>query len=248
VKKQSGDSSCNTQGDISGMFNDISNSYDSLNHLLSFGIDRYWRRRFAALIKLSSGETLIDIATGTGDIPLLIAHTNSHIIGVDPSAQMLVQAAQKLHTSIQAGRLQLIEAPVEALPLADNTADIVSVSFGLRNFSDMGRGLSEIHRVLKPGGRCLILEFSLPRNPVYRSLYIFYLTGLLPLIGGIISGNIRAYRYLHRSIIRFAIHCNVCQQLTQAGFTHIHKVPITLGVVSVYMGEKTAQANGVLGE
>lgn len=222
---------------IPAMFDNISGRYDSINHFLSFGIDRLWRRKFVSLIKADNSGFIVDVATGTAEIPLLITNSNCSIVAVDPAEHMLEIAAAKI-ASANRNNIKLIEAPAESIPLQSDIADIVSVSFGLRNFNNPTKGLSELYRITKKGGRCLILEFNLPKNRIVRNLYVFYLTGVLPVIGGLFSGNISAYRYLHNSIVSFAMQYRVPQELKKAGFSYVHQVNMTLGVVSIYIAEK----------
>ncbi|NLA24446.1 MAG: bifunctional demethylmenaquinone methyltransferase/2-methoxy-6-polyprenyl-1,4-benzoquinol methylase UbiE [Bacteroidales bacterium] len=222
----------------SEIFDEISETYDSVNHILSFGIDRFWRRRFVKPLKQLNDVVLLDIATGTGEVPKLLKNFNMSFIGIDPSQKMLNIASQKLKDIVEDKRLELILGSAENIPLKNNSVDIVSVTFGVRNFENIPQAFSEIYRVLKSKGKFMILEFSLPKNKITRGLYIFYLMHVLPLIGRIFTGNGKAYKYLHTSIICFAKNCDLSQELVDSGFKNIQIKKLSLGVVSIYSAEK----------
>ena len=202
---------------IEEMFNAIAADYDKLNHIMSFGIDRLWRKRAVRTIA-DSREPLrvLDVASGTGDFAIAIAkkiHPESEIIGVDLSERMLEVGRTKVPDNVS---LQL--GDVEALPFSDNTFDRLSVAFGIRNFEHLEQGLSEMHRVLRPGGKMVILELSYPDNPLLLWGYKLYTLHILPFIGGLISGDRKAYTYLPRSILAFPKAERIVPMLQNIGF------------------------------
>ncbi len=223
------------------MFDRIAGKYDLLNHLLSFGLDLHWRKKMSCFLPAGNGLSFLDLATGTGDQLISIMNRTDRIlqaVGVDMSAQMLEIAGKKIkkynwHTKVhlQSGEGGKIDFP-------DNTFDVVTISFGIRNFSDLQLSLSEIWRVLKPAGRLLILEFSLPQNPVLRRLHLFYLRRILPCIGRTISGDDYAYRYLNETIETFPYGDSFCSLLSKSGFAQVEAKALTGGIVMIYQGEK----------
>lgn len=220
------------------MFNKISRTYDFLNLLLSFGLDRYWRWRAARWLDPKRHGKILDCATGTGDqlfAFLKRARSSVEAIGIDPAANMLVLAKEKCARR----RLQatFVEGRADALPFVEASFDLLSMSFGIRNVEDVARSLAEMRRVMKPGGRMLILEFSLPSSRLFKTLHLFYLHRVLPLIGRWISGHDAAYTYLANTITTFPYGENFCRLVEEAGFSTCACYPLTMGIVSLYVAE-----------
>ncbi len=220
---------------IPEMFNAIASSYDGINRVLSLGMDLSWRKALADRIPSKANLSILDLATGTGDqiLSILKKHPSPQkIVGVDLAQEMLAQARQKLPASVE-----LLCADALNLPFPDASFDAASFSFGIRNVENPLHSLREIYRVLKPRGRCLILEFSLPPKPV-RPFYLFYLRHLLPRIGALLSGNPNAYRYLNQTIESFPYGDAFCALLRQERFAQVQAIPLALGAVTLYLGDK----------
>ncbi len=225
---------------IREMFDSIAPRYDLLNRLLSFGIDRRWRTFAVAQLQIPEGGRVLDMATGTGDIALEIAARTPpsvRIVGEDFTQGMLVIGKAKIAGSPHAERIVLVNAPCEAIPHPSSCFDGVTIAFGIRNVVDRSAGLREMCRVLKPGGRAVILEFSNPRSRLVRQVYNFYFCTLLPRIGGLISKR-SAYQYLPDSVLEFPDQETFKGLMADAGFTKVRHVDLTLGIATVYVGEK----------
>lgn len=225
---------------IREMFNRIAPRYDLLNRLLSLGIDRRWRRTAAASIRSGSAGRILDIATGTGDMALAAAQATADsvtVIGVDFCPAMVKRAGRKIDVSAFCDRIDLGVASCEALPFRNDTFDSTTIAFGIRNVIDRGLGLREIFRVLQPGGRVVILEFSTPRSRILKSVYNFYFRRLLPAIGGIFSDS-GAYRYLPDSVKAFHDQNSFSNLMFETGFVNIGHTELTFGIVTCYVGEK----------
>jgi demethylmenaquinone methyltransferase/2-methoxy-6-polyprenyl-1,4-benzoquinol methylase len=226
------------------MFARISTRYDLLNHLLSANTDKRWRRLVAKRLRgaLSSpGARALDVACGTGDLSLaLVAATRAHVTGVDFCRAMLEHAARKASDG-DAARCVFIEGDALRLPFEDETFDAASIAFGLRNLSSVERGLSELLRVLKPGGRACILEFSKPVVPGFSALFQFYFAHVLPRIGGIISGSSAAYEYLPASVSRFPDQKRLAEMMREAGFFEVEYENLTGGIAALHIGTRPAR-------
>jgi demethylmenaquinone methyltransferase/2-methoxy-6-polyprenyl-1,4-benzoquinol methylase len=229
---------------IQEMFGAIAPRYDFLNRLLSFGIDRRWRRYAVKQITCSEDGRILDVATGTGDLALQIAATTPDSVtidGIDFCKEMVEFGKEKVKNSPFASRIVLATAPCEAIPFPDNTFDSVTIAFGIRNVVDRRLGLAEMLRVLKPGGRAVILEFSNPRSRLFKRLYHLYFTKLLPLIGGLFS-SFSAYQYLPDSVLEFPSQGEFKTLLTEVGYAGVGHRDLTFGIASVYVGEKTGKS------
>lgn len=225
---------------IQQMFGAIAPRYDFLNRLLSFGIDRRWRTKAVRLLKYREGGRVLDVATGTGDVALEIARSTPasiKITGADFCKEMVELGEVKVAASPYADRIDFRVAPCEDLPFPDNTFDSITIAFGIRNVVDRKLGLAEMWRVLRPGGRLIILEFSTPRSQLFRQLYYFYFRQLLPVIGGLFS-RYNAYKYLPDSVLEFPSHEQFSTMIAEAGFKNIHIHELTFGIASIYAGEK----------
>ena len=221
------------------IFDEIAPTYDKTNRILSGGIDLYWRRKMAALLPKTEKIKLLDLATGTGDQLLSLLKYSSKIhqaIGIDLSEEMLKIGKEKLKSN--AHRVSLKRASATAIPYLDNTFDCATMSFGIRNVDNVPQCLREIHRVLRPGGRALILEFSLPKNKWVQKSYLLYLNRILPTIGRMISAHEEAYTYLAKTIQAFPQAEAFCKLMEEAGFHSVKAHPLTLGIVTIYQGEK----------
>ena len=224
---------------IAAMFNSISGKYDFLNHFLSLGIDILWRKRAVRLLKKHQPKLILDIATGTGDFAIEALSLNPEkIIGVDISEGMLSVGREKLIKKNLTDKIELISGDSEFLPFKDNFFDAVIVSFGVRNFENLEKGLSDMLRVLKPGGKVVILEFSKPKSFPFKQLYKFYFQWILPKIGKLISKNHAAYTYLPDSVEAFPDGDDFLNILNKIGFQKNQCTPLTLGISSIYSGSK----------
>ncbi|MDA8889760.1 MAG: bifunctional demethylmenaquinone methyltransferase/2-methoxy-6-polyprenyl-1,4-benzoquinol methylase UbiE [Cytophagales bacterium] len=224
---------------IAAMFNSISGKYDFLNHFLSLGIDILWRKRAVRLLKNHQPKLILDIATGTGDFAIEALSLNPEkIIGVDISEGMLSIGREKLIKKNLTDKIELLSGDSEVLPFEDNFFDAVIVSFGVRNFENLEKGLSDMLRVLKPGGKVVILEFSKPKSFPFKQIYQFYFQWILPKIGKLISKNHAAYTYLPDSVEAFPDGDDFLNILNKIGFQKNQCTPLTLGISSIYSGSK----------
>ncbi len=225
---------------IQQMFGTIAPRYDLLNRMLSFGIDRRWRKKAVSLVKFREGARILDVATGTGDVALEIARStpaNVKITGADFCKEMVDLGQIKVAQSPYADRIDFKVAPCEDLPFPNETFDSITIAFGIRNVVDRKLGLAEMWRVLRPGGRMIILEFSTPRSHIFRQIYYFYFRRLLPMIGGLIS-KYNAYKYLPDSVLEFPSHEEFAAMIEGAGFQGVHIKELTFGIASIYVGDK----------
>ncbi len=222
-------------------FDDIAPTYDLLNHLLSLGCDFAWRRRVVLQLPRRGSLRIVDLATGTGDLPIALLRQGgdiAEVVGLDISEPMLNIARRKTRRRGLADRVRFLYDDATHTSLPGDSFDAVTMAFGIRNTPDVGKTLAEMHRLLRPGGTAAILEFSLPGNRLVRGSYLAYLRIVVPFVGGLISGNRRAYRYLDESIEAFHGPDAFCRLMGQAGFSQVQAVPLTWGVASVYSGLK----------
>jgi demethylmenaquinone methyltransferase/2-methoxy-6-polyprenyl-1,4-benzoquinol methylase len=229
------------QARIRRMFDGVAPRYDLLNHLLSFNIDRSWRRRTTRLVPPRGDAPILDVCTGTGDLALAYdraAAGRLRVVGADFSHEMLARAARKAERLGAAARLRFVEADAQRLPFPDNHFQIVCVAFGLRNVTDPERGLAEMVRVARPGGRVAILEFSRPRGWLFGRLYRFYFRRLLPLVGRAVSRDREAYSYLPASVMEFPDGEALAERLRGHGLTEVTWQPFTFGIATLYVGVK----------
>jgi demethylmenaquinone methyltransferase/2-methoxy-6-polyprenyl-1,4-benzoquinol methylase len=222
------------------MFDGISGGYDRLNRLITFGIDRRWRKKLMRLVQEIQPGRILDIATGTGDLLLLAARMTSsgEITGADISEGMLEIAKKKINASPWKKRIKLQVADAESLPYSDGYFDAITVAFGVRNFEDLDKGLTELLRVLRPGGRLVVLETSVPGNPIIRRLYHLHSEVLLPLMGKLFSRDAKAYKYLSESAKKFPYGEDFNNKLRENGFIQVKHHPLTMGAASIYVAEK----------
>ena len=248
------------------MFDRIAGRYDLANRLLSLRRDVAWRRRVARHLPAGEGLRVLDLATGTGDLLLALAASASRVcvqkrggtpllpcrvglsVGLDMSPKMLEIAREKMGRSGGTGSerslecrpqwFRLVRADVTAIPFADSSMDVATMGFGIRNVADVGRSIGEARRVLRPGGRLLVLEFSLPTNPLVRAVYRLYLRHVLPRLGGWLTGEGDAYRYLADTVEEFPDGAAFCEQMRNVGFSGVRAYPLTFGIATLYEGDR----------
>lgn len=229
-----------SRAEVWKMFDRIAHRYDFLNRCLSLGQDVVWRKRMRRHLPGRADLRLLDLATGTAD-QLIYLSRDPRIVsgeGMDLAEKMLDHGRQKIEQAGLADRLQLRTGDAVHVPADSASVDVVTISFGIRNVLSVTDALAEMHRVLKPGGRALILEFSLPRNALMRRLYLFYFRHILPRIGSVISGDAYAYRYLNQTVETFPYGDAFCDLMRSTGFADVRCTPLTFGIASIYQGDK----------
>lgn len=231
-----------TQGkkeQVAQMFDAISGNYDSLNRVISFGIDVKWRKKVVELVSEKNPKTILDIATGTGDLAIMMVNTTAEkIIGLDISQGMLDVGIKKITSKNLNHKIEMLNADSEAMPFEDNSFDAITVAFGIRNFENLDKGLSEILRVLKPNGVFVILETSNPTKTPYKQGYFLYTKYLLPIIGKLFSKDKVAYGYLSESASVFPFGEALNNILKKNGFIEVLAKPQTFGVATIYTATK----------
>lgn len=220
------------------IFNAIASRYDLLNHILSLGIDILWRRKAIDLLSPVLGCRILDVATGTGDLGFEASgrKLGLRVVGVDLSKAMIREGIRKRRN--KAGHIEFLCGDAECLPFSDGKFGGVTIGFGIRNVADLEVGLREIYRVLSPGGRVMVLEFSRPYFFLIRGLYLFYFKNVLPLIGQIVSRDPKAYRYLYESVMFFPEGIEFCRHLGVAGFCNVIHRRLNFGIASLYLASK----------
>lgn len=224
---------------VAKMFDNISHRYDFLNHFLSLGIDKGWRQKAINFLRPFNPRLILDVATGTGDFALQALSLNPEkVIGIDISEGMLSVGRKKIANRQLEQLVELRSGDSENLPFEDNRFDAVTVAFGVRNFENLDRGLREIYRVLKPGGKVVVLEFSRPRKFPFKQLYRFYFRFILPKIGRVVSSDKAAYTYLPESVEVFPDGDDFIHILQQTGFKETQCRSLTFGISSIYVGTR----------
>ena len=224
---------------VAEMFDNISPKYDLLNHLLSAGVDIYWRKRAIKLLKKQAPKVILDIATGTGDFAIeALALEPEKIIGADISEGMLAVGREKIAKLGKQDIITLQSGDSENLSFESNYFDAIIVSFGVRNFQNLLVGLSEMNRVMKPNGTCVVVEFSKPRSFPFKQFYNFYFKYILPLIGRSVSKDSSAYTYLPESVQAFPDGEAFLEIYKKAGFINTKCITLTFGICSIYIGQK----------
>ena len=225
---------------VESMFDSIAWRYDFLNHFLSFGTDRFWRRRAVLIISRHyQNPEILDVATGTGDLAISAMMINpSKITGIDISQNMLEIGKEKIRKKGFSQKIELIGGDSENIPFGDDNFDVTMVAFGVRNFADPLKGLMEMRRVLRDNGMILVLEFSKPSGFLFRKIYYFYFTNILPFVGKLFSKDRAAYSYLPDSVYKFQDNEAFLQLLADAGFVGTRQVKLTGGIASIYTGLK----------
>ncbi|MBI5091172.1 MAG: bifunctional demethylmenaquinone methyltransferase/2-methoxy-6-polyprenyl-1,4-benzoquinol methylase UbiE [Candidatus Hydrogenedentes bacterium] len=227
--------------DVWRMFDRIAGRYDFLNRSLSLRQDVMWRRRLAQSLPAGTGLSVLDLATGTGDVLLQLCQDRgkvAHGVGVDMAANMLAIGKAKIRDRKLDGVLAITRGDASQLAVRDAGFDAVTIAFGIRNVIDPAVVLREMRRALKDGGRALVLEFSLPSNALVRAAYLFYFRHVLPRIGALISGDAHAYRYLNTTVESFPYGQAFCDLMVTAGFANVKRIPLTLGIATLYTGDK----------
>jgi len=233
------DSSLGKKEQVTQMFDTISGNYDNLNRVISFGIDIKWRKKVLKIVSDKKPKVILDIATGTGDLAILMAQTNAEkIIGLDISAGMLEVGKKKVEEKKLSNTIDLVLGDSENMPFEDNYFDAITVSFGVRNFENLEKGFGEILRVLKPNGVFVILETSVPEKFPYKQGYNFYSKNILPLIGKLFSKDNDAYGYLSESAAAFPYGEALNNILRKTGFIDVVAMPQTFGVATIYSASK----------
>ena len=225
---------------VASMFDNIAPTYDKLNHILSLNIDKGWRRDAIRRLSKRSPKVVLDEACGTGDFSILIAQqcAEAKVIGIDISEGMMEIGRKKVADAGLAERISMHVDDATALSLSDASVDAITVAFGVRNYEHLQQGLNEMQRVLRPGGAAFILELSVPQNPILLWCYKLYFLHILPWIGGMISGNKAAYRYLPTSVLNFPKPDAFLAMLQQAGFSQTIQKSYTFGLCRLFVGVK----------
>ncbi|MBR1877508.1 MAG: bifunctional demethylmenaquinone methyltransferase/2-methoxy-6-polyprenyl-1,4-benzoquinol methylase UbiE [Paludibacteraceae bacterium] len=234
----------NEKQNIGSLFDRIAKTYDVLNHGLSLNIDRRWRRK--AVASMQPARRVLDVAIGTADLTIEMLRQGKavQVTGIDLSTEMMAIGEEKIIREKAKGRMdesaevEFVYGNAQEMPYEEGSFDAVTCAFGCRNFADLDAGLREMHRVLRPGGQVVILEFSYPGNPIIRKMYDIYFSYILPFIGRIVSHDKTAYTYLNRSVKGFVWGEAFVQHLHDIGFVHEHFTPLTLGIATVYMARK----------
>lgn len=229
----------NKKQQVEQMFDHIAPKYDFLNHLLSLGIDKLWRKKAVRLLKAYRPSRILDVATGTGDFAIAAAKISpDEIVGFDLSEQMIRVGEEKVKRLGLEPVIHFQKGDSEDMPFASESFDAITVAFGVRNFENLQKGLSEFKRVLKPGGVAVILEFSKPRYFPFKQLYQFYFFRILPFIGGLVSKDSPAYSYLPESVMAFPDDRDFLNILRQVGFSKLSQYRLSLGIATIYLAEK----------
>ena len=233
------DSSLGKKEQVTQMFDTISGNYDDLNRVISLGIDVKWRKKVVDIVAKKNPENILDIATGTGDLAILMTSTSvKKIVGLDLSVGMLEVGKKKIAAQNLSDKIEMVVGDSENIPFPDNYFDAITVSFGIRNFETLEKGLAEIYRVLKPGGVFVILETSVPTKFPFKQGYSFYTKMILPLIGKIFSKDKNAYGYLSTSAANFPFGEKLNNILRKVSFIDCVALPQTFGVATIYTATK----------
>ncbi len=228
---------------IANMFDAIAPRYDFLNHFLSAGMDRRWRERAVDSLSLPDNARVLDLCTGTADLAIatVTRASSASVVGVDFAAEMLRLGHAKIRGAGLDRRIRVIRGDAARIPLADQSCDAATIAFGIRNVAKPEQALTEIARVLRPGGRLAILEFGQPRIPGIRTLYAWYFRYLLPLVGRLVSKHQSAYSYLPASVGTFPPPSEFSRIIAATGFSHVRSVPLTFGIVYLFIAERSRQ-------
>ena len=223
------------------LFNQIAKTYDKLNIILSLGIDRLWRRKIIKLIKNEEIDLAVDLATGTGDMAILLAKQKDikKTEGIDLSSGMIEIGNEKIKTEQIDDSCHLRIGDGVEIPYPDSSIDLITVTFGIRNFPDFKRSMINMFRTLKPRGKAIIMEFSIPSNPIIKISYLFYFRYILPFIGNILSGHKNAYTYLNQTVEEFPYGEEFANHLKEVGFDEVEIHPLTFGIASIYVAKKS---------
>lgn len=233
------DSEIDKKKQVEQMFDNISSGYDNLNRVISFGTDLSWRKKVIQIVKDSQPDSILDIATGTGDLILALADSKaSKLVGLDLSSGMLAIGKEKIKKRELSERIEMVQGDSENLPYPDNSFDAITVAFGVRNFAHLDKGLSEILRVLSPKGKFVILETSVPTNFPFKQGYNLYTKHMMPAIGKLFSKDKDAYQYLSESANKFPYGKKLSNILEKNGFKEVEFMPQTFGIATIYTATK----------
>lgn len=233
------DSDKNKKQQVEQMFDNIAQKYDFLNHLLSLGIDKLWRKKAVRILKNKDPQRILDVATGTGDFAIQTSKINPQkIVGLDLSEQMIRVGQEKVKRLKLDSLIRFQKGDSENMPFDDESFDAITVAFGVRNFENLGKGLKEFHRVLNTGGTAVILEFSKPRYFPFKQLYRFYFFKVLPFVGGLVSKDSSAYSYLPESVMAFPDGEDFLGILKESGFSKSVQHRLTFGIATIYLAYK----------
>ncbi len=238
-----GDKNRSKKDQVADMFNQIAFRYDFLNRFLSGGIDIYWRKKAISELRTLKPKKVLDVATGTADVALMTMKylTPEKIIGIDISTGMLELGRKKIAKAMLNDRIELLEGDSETINFPNNTFDAVTVAFGVRNFEHLHKGISEMLRVLKPGGKLVVLEFSRPKSNGFKGLYKIYMNLVAPGIGKMVSKNRAAYQYLNDSVQAFPEGNDFLKILQETGFTNTYLKTLSLGICTIYCGTRSSE-------
>lgn len=225
---------------VEAMFDSIAPAYDFMNRAMTFGIDRLWRSKAVGMLRRNPPRDILDVATGTGDLAILLARKfpEARITGVDLSSGMLAVGREKVAKVGLEERISFREADCLALPFDDESFDCITVAYGVRNFANLEAGYREMHRVLRPRGTLCVIELSVPANPLVKPFYKFYTRVIIPAVGRMVSHDTRAYTYLPESIAAVAQRGEMCELMTRAGFSDASYRSLTFGVCTIYTGRR----------
>lgn len=237
--KPNSSSNTSKKDQVSDMFDDISSSYDKVNRFISLGLDRLWKKRLVKLVVAFQPANLLDLATGTADLPLRFVEKGlTSITGLDLSPKMLQEGQKRVDAHPLGQHISLLQGDSENLPFDTNSFDAITVSYGIRNYENLSKGLEETFRVLKPGGNFVILETSVPTVFPFKQCYAFFTRRVMPLIGGFLSGDMKAYKYLSDSAAHFPCGDSLVLILHKAGFSDVVVKPQFFGAASIYSCRK----------
>lgn len=224
--------------DIGHLFDRIAATYDRFNHLLSLNVDKTWRRK--AVKMLRPAEHLLDVAVGTADLAMEIVRQDkaSSVEGIDLSVEMMKIGEKKVEKAGMAAMIHFLEGSALEMPYEDASFEAVTCAYGVRNFSDLDKGLSEMFRVLKPGGQLMILEFSYPSNPFVRVVYDFFFTRIMPVVGKVVSKDAAAYTYFRNSVKGFIWGQEMADRIAASGFSDVRFKTLTFGITTIYLAER----------
>ncbi len=228
------------------LFSSIARRYDLANHLLSLGLDFYWRKTAARIAEPSDGDSVLDVCCGTGDFAIALAKTGaqlSRIAGCDLSREMIEIAKVKTEQSGRGQRgvqaeFEWVVGDAMAMPFENESFDIVSCGFGVRNLGELETGLGQMYRVTRPGGKVCVLEFSMPKIRAFRYVYLLYLLYILPVAAGVITGKLKAFIHLSRTVVKWSREVDLVEKLLSAGFNHVVVKKLTFGVATIYVAHK----------
>jgi demethylmenaquinone methyltransferase/2-methoxy-6-polyprenyl-1,4-benzoquinol methylase len=233
---------------ISALFSRIAKKYDAINHIISFGVDIYWRKKAASVINAGNGEIIADLCSGTGELAFAIAKLDPQAAAItcyDISEKMLENARLKNETLKKENnvwpRFEFVVCDCAHLPCQDNSFDIATCAFGLRNMSDPAKAATEMYRILRPGGRVCIVEFTLPKAKLLRRMYLLYFRSVLPALAGAIGGDRSAYEYFVDSVCRWDRDVDAAEMLAGAGFRKVQVIKLNFGVAAIYVGRKNEE-------